>query len=50
MITLIKGLTDTIHANGVFVVVVGDVAILAVLVIVVFVALSKGLIVAITLP
>ncbi len=51
MVVLVKGLVDTVNANGVFVVVVGDVAVLAVLVIVVVVvALSKGLVIAITLP
>ncbi len=40
VVTLIKGLTDTIDANGVFVVVVGDVVILALLVVVVFISLS----------
>jgi hypothetical protein len=39
-VTLVKGLADTVGANGVFVVVVGDVAILTVLVVIVFVALS----------
>ncbi len=41
---------DTINTNGVFVVVVGDVSVLAILIVVVVVALSKGLIAAITLP
>jgi hypothetical protein len=50
VVALVKGLANTINANGVFFVVVGDVAVLALLVVVVFVALSKGLIVAITLP
>ncbi len=40
VVALVKGLADSIGANGVFAVVVGDVAILAVLVVVVFVALS----------
>ncbi len=40
VVTLVKGLADSVGANGVFAVVVGDVAILAVLVVVVFVALS----------
>ncbi len=40
VVTLIKGLADSVGANGVFAVVVGDVAILAVLVVIVFVALS----------
>ncbi len=33
-------IADTVNANGVFVVVVGDVAVLAVLIVVIFVALS----------
>ena len=33
-------IADTVNANGVFVVIIGDVAVLAVLVVVVFVALS----------
>ncbi len=40
VVALVKGLADSVGANGVFAVVVGDVAILAVLVVVVFVALS----------
>ncbi len=40
MVALFKGLADTIDANGVFVVVVGDVAILTILIVVIFVALS----------
>jgi hypothetical protein len=39
-VALVKGLADTVDANGVFVVIVGDVAVLAVLIVVVFVALS----------
>jgi hypothetical protein len=39
------GLADTVDANGIFVVVVGDVAILAILIIVIFVALSKELVI-----
>ncbi len=50
VIALVKGLPNTVNTNGVFVVVVRDVAILAVLLDVVFVALSKGLVIAITLP
>jgi hypothetical protein len=50
VITLIKGLIDTINANDVFIVIVRYVAILVVLVVVVVVALSKGLVVAIMLP
>jgi hypothetical protein len=50
VVALVKGLTDTVDANGIFVVVVEDVAVLAILVVVVFVTLSKGLVVAITLP
>jgi hypothetical protein len=34
------GLADTVNANGVFVILVGDVTVLAVLVVAVFVALS----------
>ncbi len=49
-VALIKGLIDTINANGIFVVVVGDVAVLAVFIIVIIIALSKGLVVAIMLP
>ncbi len=44
-IALVKGLVDTVDANGVLVVVIKDVAVLAVLVLVIFVAL----VVAITL-
>ncbi len=40
VVALVKGLADSVGTNGVFAVVVGDVAILAVLVVVVFVALS----------
>ncbi len=40
VVALVKGLANSVGANGVFAVVVGDVAILAVLVVVVFVALS----------
>jgi hypothetical protein len=40
VVALVKGLADSVGANGVFAVVVGDVAILAVLVVVVFDALS----------
>ncbi len=40
VVALVKGLADSVGANGVFAVVVGDVAILAVLVVVIFVALS----------
>ncbi len=40
VIALVKGLADTVDANGVFLVVVEDVAALAILIIVVFVALS----------
>ncbi len=50
VVALVKGPVDTVNVNGVFVVVVGDVAVLALLVGIVVVALSKGLIVAITLP
>ncbi len=50
VVALIKGLVDTVDANGVSVVVVGDVTVLAVLVVVIFVALSKGLIIATMLP
>ncbi len=50
VIILVKGLADTVNANGVFVIIVWDVAVLDILVFVVFVALSKGLIVAIMLP
>ncbi len=46
---LVKGLVNTFNANGVLVVVIGNVAILVVLVIVVVIALSKRLIVAIRL-
>ncbi len=40
VVALVKGLADSVGANGVFANVVGDVAILAVLVVVAFVALS----------
>jgi hypothetical protein len=50
VVALVKGLANTVDANGLFIVVVRDVAIFAVLVVVIFVTLSKGLIVAITLP
>ncbi len=50
VVALVKGLMDAINANGVFVVVVGDVAVLGILVVVVFVTLSKGLGIAIMLP
>jgi hypothetical protein len=40
VIALVKGLADTVNANGVFVVIVQDVAVLAVLIVVVFVTLS----------
>ncbi len=50
VVDLIKGLADTVNANGVFIVIIGDVAILAVLVVIIFIALSKGLVIAITLP
>ncbi len=40
VVALVKGLADSVGANGVFAVVVGDVAILAGLVVIVFVALS----------
>jgi hypothetical protein len=50
VLDLIKGLADTVNANGVFIVIIGDVAILAILVVVIFIALSKGLVVAIMLP
>jgi hypothetical protein len=43
VVALVKGLADTVGANGVFVVVVGDVAVLTVLVVVIFVALSLPL-------
>ena len=42
-------ITDTVNANGIFVV-IRDVAVLAILIIIVLVALSKGLVIAITLP
>jgi hypothetical protein len=50
VVALVKRLADTINANGVFIVIIGDVAVLAVLIVIVVVALSKGLVVAITLP
>ena len=40
VVALIKGLADTAGSNGVFLIVVGDVAVLTVLVVVIFVALS----------
>jgi hypothetical protein len=40
IITLFKGLADTVNANGIFVVIVGNVAVLVVLIIIVFVTLS----------
>ncbi len=40
VIALVKGLADTVDANGVFVIIVGDVAVLAILIVVVFVPLS----------
>jgi hypothetical protein len=40
VITLVKGLANTVGANGIFVVIVGDVAVLAVLVVVLFVTPS----------
>jgi hypothetical protein len=49
VIPLVKGLADTVNTNGIFVVIVRDVTVLAIIVIV-FVALSKGLVIAITLP
>ncbi len=51
IITLVKGLIDTVIAIGVPVVIIGNAAFLVVLiVIVIVVALSKGLVVAIMLP
>jgi hypothetical protein len=43
VITIVKGLVNTVNANSVFVIVVGDVAILVVLIVIIAVALSKGL-------
>ncbi len=40
VVALVKRLADAVDANGVFVTIVGDDAVLAVLVVVVFVALS----------
>ncbi len=40
IVALVKGLANTVDANGIFVIVVGDVAFLAVLAVVIFVALS----------
>jgi hypothetical protein len=50
VVPLVKGLVDTINANGVLAIIINDVAVLIILVIVVIVALSKGLVVAIMLP
>jgi hypothetical protein len=46
VVALSKGLIDTVTANGVLIAVVGNVAVLGVLIIGVIVALSKGLVVA----
>jgi hypothetical protein len=40
VVALFKGLANTINANGVFVVIIGDVAVFAILIVVIFVALS----------
>jgi hypothetical protein len=45
VVTRSKGLVNTVIANGVLVVVIGNVAILGILVVVVVIALSKGLVV-----
>jgi hypothetical protein len=50
VVALVKKLVDTVNAHGVLIVVVRDVAVIVILVVVVVFALSKGLIVAITLP
>ncbi len=50
VIALIKGLVDTFNVNGIFIIIVGDVPVLAILIVDVVVALSKGLVAAIMLP
>jgi hypothetical protein len=50
VVALVKELIDTVNTNGKIVGIVGDVAILVVLVHIIVVALRKGLVVAIMLP